>query len=121
MDYKYLAKLIRENILEEDKKKMDKDDYFKPLYLCGICCPPETGTEGRGNMALTCVSYGNTYTEIIMNYISNVKALYPFFNFNFKMHNRKMVCDGRTIQIFKLNETFIDDEPHYSIGEEVFK
>lgn len=100
---------------------MKSGEYYKPIYLCGVCSPPETGTEGCGHMCLTSVAYGYTYTEIIMNYISNIKALYPFLNFDFRLNDGKMTCDGRIIQIFKLKESFVDDEPHYSIGEEVVK
>ena len=100
---------------------MRQEDYFKPLYLCGIYNGAETGTEGWGHMAFTCVANGDSYEEVVLTYMSNIKILYPFFDFDFKKKNGRWYCDGRLIEIFRLHEEFLQNvqEP-YRIEYEPF-
>lgn len=99
---------------------MTKKDYFKPTYICGIYNGAETGTEGWGNMACSCVSYGNTYEEVIHNYMDNVKKVYPFFDFKFAKRNNRWLCDGRVIVGFRLLDCFLQGVQNpYRIGDEL--
>lgn len=99
---------------------MTKEDYFKPTYICGIYNGAETGTEGHGNVACSCVSFGNTYEEVMQNYMDNVKKIYPFFDFKFTKHNNRWLCDGRVIVGFRLLDCFLQSVQNpYRIGDEL--
>lgn len=99
---------------------MTQKDYFKPTYICGIYNGAETGTEGWGNMACSCISFGDTYEEVIHNYMDNAKRLYPFFALHFWKYKSRWVCDGRVIVAYRLFDSFIQNEHEpYRIGKEL--
>ena len=99
---------------------MEYLDYFKQTYLCGVFNGAETGTDGMGTVALLCLAYGNSYQEVIDNYIENVRILYPFWDCDFTCREGQWLCDGRSIIVFKVECNFYDHSSPYIRIEEVY-